>query len=359
MGMFVVVSLVIALVGGAVGASLNSALSSGDGAASVGEVSIGSQPSDTSNKTRPGSIADVARRVTPGVVMIKVGNGAGSGFIVENGHIITNNHVVEEAGGGPIEVVFHDKKTAQAKVVGSDPNTDVAVIKPEGVNNMTALPLGNSDSIQVGDSVIAIGSPLGLSSTVTTGIVSAKNRPLAAGGEGGGEAAVFNAIQTDAAINPGNSGGPLVDERGRVIGINSVIKTIGAGRFGGEDQGGNIGLGFAIPINQAKRVAEQLIKTGKAEKAIIGATMSMEFQGRGAQIATTTQNGQPPLLPDGPAERAGLKPGDIITKFNGKPINAPDELIAEIRTRSPGDKVTLTYRRGDQEQTASLTLASG
>jgi S1-C subfamily serine protease len=357
-GMFMVLALVIALVAGGVGAGVGGMFTGGEGdPATVSGVSIGSQPSGSASR-RPGSIPDVASKVKLGVVMIKVADGAGSGFIVENGHIITNNHVVEQADSGPMQVVFHDGKTASAQVVGRDPNTDVAVIKPEGVSKLTSLALGNSDAIQVGDSVIAVGSPFGLSGTVTSGIVSATNRPLQAGGEDGGDAAVFNAIQTDAAINPGNSGGPLVDEKGRVVGINSVIKTAGGDRFG-EQQGGNIGLGFAIPINQAKRVAEQLIKTGKAEKAIIGATMNMQFQGRGAQIAPSTENGQPPILQDGPAEKAGLRPGDVIVKFNNKPINAPDELIAEIRSRTPGDKVKLTYTRGSKQQTADLTLAAG
>jgi S1-C subfamily serine protease len=358
-GVLLVIGLIIALVAGGAGAVIGSWMSDGSGSSTVGGVSIGEQPGGSANR-RPGSIADVASKAKTGVVMIKVADGAGSGFIVENGYIITNNHVVEQAeNGGPLQVIFHDQKVADAKVIGSDPNTDVAVIKPEGVNGMTALPLGNSDAIQVGDPVIAIGSPLGLSGTVTTGIVSAKNRPLQAGGENGGEAAVFNAIQTDAAINPGNSGGPLVDEKGRVVGINSVIKTLGTGQLGEQVQGGNIGLGFAIPINQAKRVAEQLIKTGRAEKPIIGATMNMQFQGPGAQIASGPDGGRPPLLPDGPAEKAGLRPGDVIVKFNGKPIGKPDELIAEIRSRTPGDKVSITFQRGSEQKTVSLTLAAG
>ncbi|HEU5158084.1 MAG TPA: trypsin-like peptidase domain-containing protein [Streptosporangiaceae bacterium] len=367
-GLLAVLGLVIALVAGAVGAGIGVFATGDDSPA--GSVDLGGGSSASSNNTgatnrAPTSVAGIAKRVLPSVVMIKIQtsggeNGAGTGFITKGGYIITNNHVVAQAAnGGQMQVVFTDEKTTSAKIVGRDPSSDVAVIKPDTTNNLPALPLGNSDDIAVGDPVIAIGSPLGLSGTVTTGIVSALNRPVQTQDEtGSGDSAVLNAIQTDAAINPGNSGGPLVDAQGRVIGINSAIATVGGQGFGSGDQGGNIGVGFAIPVNQAKRVAEQLINNGgKATHAIIGATMDLQFQGNGVRIASTTQNGQAPLVSGGPAEGAGLKPGDVITNFDGKPVTRPEQLIALIRSHAPGDKVKLTYQRDGKSTTVELTLA--
>jgi putative serine protease PepD len=364
LGVLAVLGIVIALVAGALGAGIMAATDNDAG----GNVDLGgsgttSTSSGATNRA-PDSIAGIARRVLPSVVMIKIesgtgGNGAGTGFITRGGYIITNNHVVAgAANGGNMEVVFNDQKTTTATVVGTDASSDVAVIKPQTTNNLPALALGNSDDIAVGDPVIAIGSPLGLSGTVTTGIVSALNRPVSTQGEGGGgDGAILNAIQTDAAINPGNSGGPLVDAQGRVIGINTAIATLG-GQGLSSDQGGNIGVGFAIPVNQGKRVAEQLINNGgKATHAIIGATMDLQYQGDGVRITTVTQNGQPPLVSGGPAEKAGMRPGDVITNFDGKPVTRPEELIALIRSHAPGDRVKLTYERGGQSTPVELTLA--
>jgi putative serine protease PepD len=366
--MLIVLGLVIALVAGAMGAGIGVLATSDDSRA--GGVDLGGGSSTSSSNTgaanrAPTSVAGIAKRVLPSVVMIKIqgpagDNGAGTGFITKNDYIITNNHVVAQAAnGGQMQVVFSDEKTTTARIVGRDPSSDVAVIKPETTNNLPELPLGNSDDIAVGDPVIAIGSPLGLSGTVTTGIVSALNRPVQTQDEtGSGDSAVLNAIQTDAAINPGNSGGPLVDAQGRVIGINSAIATLGGRGLGGDQGGGNIGVGFAIPVNQAKRVAEQLINNGgKATHAIIGATMDLQFQGDGVRIATTTQGGQPPLVSGGPADTAGLEPGDVITNFDGNPVTRPEELIALIRSKAPGDKVKLTYQRDGRPTTVELTLA--
>jgi S1-C subfamily serine protease len=368
LGMLAVLGLVISLVAGALGAGIGVLVSGGDG--SGGGVDLGGgSPTGSSNTgavdRAPTSVAGIAKKVLPSVVMIKVQtgngeNGAGTGFITKGGYIITNNHVVAQAAnGGDMQVVFNDEKTTSASIVGRDPSSDVAVIKPATTNNLPALPLGNSDDIAVGDPVIAIGSPLGLSGTVTTGIVSALHRPVQTQDEtGSGDSAVLNAIQTDAAINPGNSGGPLVDAQGQVIGINSAIATLGGQGLGSGDQGGNIGVGFAIPVNQAKRVAEQLINNGgKATHAIIGATMDLQFQGNGVRIATTSQNGQAPLVGGGPAEKAGLKPGDVITNFDGKPVTRPEELIALIRGHAPGDKVKLIYQHDGKPTTVELTLA--
>jgi putative serine protease PepD len=211
--------------------------------------------------------------------------------------------------------------------------------------------------VQIGDPVIAVGSPLGLSGTVTAGIISAKDRAVTAG-EGGGEASFINAIQTDAAINPGNSGGPLVNLQGQVIGVNSAIATLDTGNVLGGGQGGNIGLGFSIPINQARRVAEQLIRTGKAVHPIIGVTLDRQYQGEGVRILPEAVGDSVPVQPGGPAAKAGLQPGDIITKIDDKTVSAADELIVVIRSKAPGDKVKITYKRGGKEASAEMTLAA-
>lgn len=365
MSVFVLVSVIVALIAGALGAGIGVVATRGGG----GTVDLGGGGAGTTGATNraPGSVAGIARRVVPSVVMIKVTNGteggAGTGFIVGGGYIVTNNHVVAAAvQGGTMQVIYNDGTKTSATIIGHDPNTDIAVIKPGTLGNRPALALGNSDGLAVGDPVIAIGSPLGLAGTVTTGIVSALDRPVTTSGEGG-ESAYINAIQTDAAINPGNSGGPLVDSQGRVIGVNSAIATLGTPDTGsGQQQSGSIGLGFAIPSNQVKRVAEQLIKSGKAVHPVIGACIDMAYQGGGARISTAgsaTQCKSGAIVPGGPAAKAGLKPGDIITAFGGKTIGGADELIVAIRAKAPGDTVQITYTRGGQSRTTSLTLGAG
>ncbi|WP_051712883.1 S1C family serine protease [Spirillospora albida] len=364
LGLLAAVALIVALVAGAVGAGIGVIATGGED--DGGPVSLGGgTEGDTKVPARPpDSVAGVARRVLPGVVMIKVqgGNGeggAGTGFIVNGGYILTNNHVVEGAGGnGQIQIVFHDKKTLPATIKGTDPSSDVAVLKPEGQHSLPALQVGDSSKIAVGDPVIAIGSPLGLQGSVTTGIVSSLNRAVPTGGENGGDASVLNAIQTDAAINPGNSGGPLVDGQGRVIGINTAIATLGSRGLGGDTPSGSIGLGFAIPINQGKRVAEEIIRTGSARRAQIGIGMDQTFAGPGVKIAERSQNGIEPIVKGGPAERAGLKPGDVITKLGDHVIDGPADLAAQIRSRAPGEKVVVTYVRGGREATVEVTLAA-
>ncbi len=303
----------------------------------------------------PGSIAGIAQRVLPSVVSISTetttGSATGSGFIIESsGYILTNNHVVEGAtGSGAITVTLNSGRTLPATIVGTDTAYDLAVLKV-AATNLPALQFGDSDKIQVGDPVIAIGSPLGLSGTVTSGIISAKDRAVSAGGSSG-ESSFINALQTDAAINPGNSGGPLVDATGAVIGVNSAIASLGSS-IGG--QSGSIGLGFAIPINQARKTANQLIKTGKATYPILGISLDLNYAQGGAKI-TNTPTG---IHAGSPAEAAGLKAGDIITKFDGKAINGPDELIVAVRARNVGDKVSLTYLRDGISHDVSLTLAA-
>ncbi|MCP9953938.1 trypsin-like peptidase domain-containing protein [Actinomadura madurae] len=349
--------------GGALGAGIGVIATDDDDG---GSVSLGGGTGgDTKVQSRPpDSVAGVAQRVLPSVVMIRTesaqGEIGGTGFIVNGGYVITNNHVVAGAGGGSgqIKIVFNDKKTLPATVKGADPSSDVAVLKPEGQHSLPALAVGDSSAIAVGDPVIAIGSPLGLQGSVTTGIVSSLNRAVPTQGEGGADASYLNAIQTDAAINPGNSGGPLVDAKGRVIGINTAILTVGGQSLGGEQQSGNIGLGFAIPINQGKRVAEEIIRTGTVKQAKLGVLPDPRYQEGGARIMPQPVNGQDPVTKGGPADKAGLKPGDVITKVDDKPIEDATDLIAQIRSRAPGDRIKITYQREGRESTVEVTLGS-
>jgi len=313
----------------------------------------------------PGSVAEVAARIIPSVVSITTrtsnGGGTGSGFVLRSdGYLLTNNHVVADAIGadggqiaGALKVQLSDGRTFEGQIVGRDPSYDLAVVKV-AVTGLTALALGDSDKIQVGDPVIAIGSPLGLSGTVTTGIISAKNRAVTTSGSTSPDNSFINALQTDAAINPGNSGGPLVDATGAVIGVNSAIASLGSA-FGG--QSGSIGLGFSIPINQAKRTAEELIRTGVSSHPIIGVSLDTAFAGPGARIASTGDA----VTPGSPAAKAGLQPGDVIVAIDDQRVANSDELIVAIRSHSPGDRVTLTYTRGnakDVEVKVNLTLAA-
>jgi putative serine protease PepD len=298
-------------------------------------------------------MANIAARVVPSVVTIKVdagseGEGTGSGFVVDGrGHILTNNHVVAAGGGnGVIEVVLSNGETEDARIIGRDASYDLAVLKIDRTD-LTPLQLGPSESVLVGDPVIAVGAPLGLEQTVTSGIVSALNRPVAPGA--GNETSFINAIQTDAAINPGNSGGPLLDLSGKVIGVNSAIARVPGS---GSAASGNIGLGFAIPSDQARRTADQLIATGKATHPIIGVLLDRTFSGEGAKV----QNSGKAVTPNGPAERAGVQPGDVIVSFEGKPVRTPDQLIVSIRARAVGDTVTLTIERDGQQRQLKMTL---
>ena len=303
---------------------------------------------------KPDSIAGIAARVSPSVVSIEVsrGNsgGTGSGFFLDStGHILTNNHVISLAAraGALINVKLANGKNYEAKLVGRDIPYDLAVIKIN-VTDAPALQLGNSDEVQVGDGVIAIGSPLGLTGTVTSGIISAKNRPVTSG-SGTRESSFINAIQTDAAINPGNSGGPLVDLSGAVVGINSAIATTGSG-FGG--QSGSIGLGFAIPINQARKTADQLIKNGSSTYPIMGVSLDLRYSGVGAKIPDEAGS----VTPNGPAARAGIKPGDVIIEIAGKAVDTADEAIIKVRSLNVGDKVKIKFKREGVTKEVSLVL---
>ncbi|WP_255491778.1 S1C family serine protease [Actinotalea sp. JY-7876] len=301
-------------------------------------------------------VAAVAAAVLPSVVSIEVrgqgGQGTGSGFVLrDDGYILTNNHVVAAAAdGGEVVVVLADGAQEPAEIVGRTAAYDLAVLKIDRTD-LTPLVLGDSDAVVVGDPVVAIGAPLGLQGTVTTGIVSALNRPVSAGG-GAEETAFINAIQTDAAINPGNSGGPLVDAAGEVIGINSAI----AQRPGAGGASGSIGLGFAITSNQARHTAAELIETGSATYPVIGVLLDSRYEGEGVQVSAEAQNGTPAVTPDGPADRAGIEPGDVIVAIDGRPVTEDDELIVAIRAKAPGDAITLTVRSGDDERDVRVVL---
>lgn len=301
-----------------------------------------------------GSVEQVAARVTPTVLQLRVRSsrlaGEGSGIVLSSdGLILTNNHVIEVAAdGGSAEAVFSDGRTAPVEIVGRAPSFDLAVVRAQGVSGLPIAELGRSDDILVGQEVVAIGSPLGLSSTVTAGIISAVNRPVRAGGEASGQETVLDALQTDAAINPGNSGGPLVDMAGRVIGINSAIASISSDGA----QAGSIGLGFAIPIDQAKRIADELIQTGHATQAVLGVSVSAGRPDAGPALIQQ-------VMPDSAAARAGLQPGETITKVDDRVIENGDALVAAIRSYPPGSGVTLTVKdSANATRQVGVTLGS-
>jgi putative serine protease PepD len=345
----VALALGAGLLGGAAGAGVVTILDDDQPAAgsnSPAQSSLDSSSSDSNQSTSSfSSVEDVAAEVLPSVVSIAVqsqlGQGTGSGVIISSdGQIMTNNHVVES--GGQLTVTFHDGTTAQAEVVGTDPVTDLAVIQAQDVSGLTPAELGTSGDLEVGQQVVAIGSPFGLEGTVTSGIVSALGRPVSAG-QAQNNLAVIDAIQTDAPINPGNSGGPLVNMSGQVVGINSAIYSPS-----GE---GSVGLGFAIPIDQAKPIAEELLDSGQAAHARIGISVGdSNSETRGALIASVEAGSG--------ADEAGLAQGDIITKLDDRLITGGESLIAAVRSHRPGDTVTLTYIRNGETQTAQVTLGS-
>ncbi|MFE9486102.1 trypsin-like peptidase domain-containing protein [Streptomyces sp. NPDC006641] len=360
MGSLVAAVAVAALVAGGIGGAFGYWAADRNG--SSGSTTVSASANQQDLKRDPGTVAGVAAKALPSVVTIDAQGGdgeggTGTGFVYDKeGHILTNNHVVASAAdSGQLTATFSNGKKYGAEVVGRAQGYDVAVLKLKNPpSGLTPLALGNSDQVAVGDSTIAIGAPFGLSNTVTTGIISAKNRPVASGDGSGGSNSYMSALQTDASINPGNSGGPLLDARGAVIGINSAIQSTGSSV--GQTQAGSIGLGFAIPINQATNVAQQLIKTGKPVYPVIGATVTMDEKTGGAVISDQGAGGTPAVSKDGPADRAGLKAGDVITKFNDTVIDSGPTLIGEIWTHKPGDRVTLTYQRDGRTATAQVTL---
>ncbi|MFJ8183194.1 trypsin-like peptidase domain-containing protein [Streptomyces sp. NPDC096105] len=356
-GAAVLIALVSGIAGGVVGVQLER--NGGIGAVELPQAGVEAPDRD------PDSVAGIAAQALPSVVTLHVSGGGragtGTGFVLDDrGHILTNDHVVEPAGAdGDITVTFHSGDTAEAAVVGRDSGYDLAVVRVKGVRGLTPLPLGNSDNVQVGDPVVAIGAPFDLAGTVTSGIISARERPITAGGEkgDGSDVSYVDALQTDAPINPGNSGGPLLDGKGRVVGINSAIRSADGG-LDPEGGSGSIGLGFAIPINQGKRVAEELIETGKATHPVIGITLDMDYSGDGARVATEGSDGGPPVSTGGPGAEAGIRPGDVITEVDGRPVRSGEELIVKTRAHRPGDRLELTLERNGEERTVSLVLGS-
>lgn len=295
-----------------------------------------------------GGVEEVAATVLPTVVSIQVATrtsaGEGSGSIISSdGYVLTNHHVVAGAqSGGLLRVTLNNGITHQADYVASDQATDIAVIRIRDVSGLPTIQFGDSEGLRVGQQTVAVGAPLGLSSTVTTGIVSALNRPVRAS-DGGGESSLIDAIQTDAAINPGNSGGPLVDMDGNLIGMNSVIASLSSG---GET--GSIGLGFAIPSNFAKRVADELMTSGEASHPMLGVQVAARPDINGALIAGVEDGG--------PAARAGLSTGDVVTRLNDRIIDSSDALIAAVRSQGYGETVTLTVSQPDSGQTRQVEV---
>ncbi len=363
------IALATALVAGGGAGYLAGSAQSGNQSSTPSSAVSGNEPDQHNELRNPtvadpaeapaGSVEQVAAAVLPAVVSIEVatprGSAEGSGSIISaDGYVLTNHHVVAgaETPGSKIQVSLNDGSRHDAQFVASDVNTDVGVIKIEGVSDLPVVHFGNSDDLRVGQEVVAVGSPLGLSATVTSGIVSALNRPVRAS-QGGGESSLMDGIQTDAAINPGNSGGPLVDMSGNLIGMNSAIASLSSGGFGETSQGGSIGLGFAIPSNFAKRVADQLIEKGEAAQPMLGVRVSVvESLGGGAVVAG--------VEPGSAADQAGLQAGDVITRLNDRPIDSADALIAATRSKEFGETVTLQVQRGEQSQPipVEVTLSS-
>jgi putative serine protease PepD len=311
----------------------------------------GDKPAPAPLEADNASVAAVAEALLPSTVQIltrggsgAAGDATGSGFVVDReGHVITNNHVVSGVSeGGKIQVIDHAGRPHTAEIVGRSPVYDIAVLDVEGAEDLRPAALGSSRSMNVGETVVAIGSPLGLSSTVTSGIVSALDRPVTTGDED--ESSFINAVQTDAAINPGNSGGPLVNLRGEVVGVNSAIATMG----GFASKAGNIGVGFAIPMEQVRVTATQIVRTGEAEYPVIGAEVNTGARRNGAEIVK---------VPSGtPADRAGLQDGDVVVRVGEKPVADGIGLIVAIRSHQPGETIRLTVRRGGSERTLEVTL---
>ncbi len=311
--------------------------------------------SNAPDRADDGSVESVAAEVLPSVVQIEVsgaeGSGTGSGIILTaDGRILTNNHVVEmAASGGEMRVSFEDGTTAPAEIVGTDPLTDTAVIQAQDVSGLTPASIGDSSGLQVGQDVVAIGSPFGLDATVTSGIVSALNRPVNVGSDDQGNSTTYPAIQTDAAINPGNSGGPLVDMNGDVVGINSSIRTAS----NGTGQSGSIGLGFSIPINEVLPIVDQMVAGETPTHARLGLSVGdtdTQTVGDGALVQEVTAGSA--------AEQAGIEAGDVITKVDDLRITGADSLVATIRSYRPGDSVTVTYFRDGDSSTATVKLDS-
>ncbi|HEX6194612.1 MAG TPA: trypsin-like peptidase domain-containing protein [Jiangellaceae bacterium] len=330
-GTMLAVGTAIAIVAGAIGAVTTAILADGTGERTV----ITRLGADPATQQAPVTMSGVADSVMPSVVSVEAGSASGSGFVIsDDGHILTNNHVIAEASED-VELIFSDGRREEAELVGASPTYDLAVLEVDRTD-LRPVVLGDPSTLSVGDTVLAIGSPLGLEGTVTSGILSAVDRPVTAGGRD--DTAFINALQTDAAINPGNSGGPLVDSSGRVVGVTSAIATMSLG-----PNPGSIGLGFAIPIDQARRTAQQIIEHGEAVYPVMGVRLDPSFSGPGARVAAATDD-RPGVTPGGPAEQAGIVPGDVIVELEGRVVRTAEELVVALRSHQPGDDVTLVVR---------------
>jgi putative serine protease PepD len=362
-------ALVLGGVAGVGGSALFHAFNDDDSTTATSSTPAGPFQATKNTPVADGTVEKVAQSVLPSVVKVNVtssqGAGSGSGIILsKDGKILTNNHVVAGAGdNGSITVNFNDGTTKRAKVIGTDPVTDVAVIQAEGASDLTPASLGKSSDLKVGQTVVAVGSPFGLNATVTTGIVSALNRPVSVSSseeqnpfgvpdqqqQGQDLSTTYPAIQTDAAINPGNSGGPLVDMSGRVVGINSSIRTASDT----SSQGGSIGLGFSIPIDEVLPIVNQITDKQAPTHARLGVSVtdvSGNTLNQGAQLRSIESGGA--------AGKAGLKVGDVITKVDDEVIDGSESLVATIRGHRPGDQVTITYLRGGKSHTVTTDLGS-
>jgi putative serine protease PepD len=352
-----VVIVVVALLVGAVGGAVGGFLGSRFGSATV-DPAVTIAPVNPAIERPAGSVAAIAARLIPAVVSVEVRTGdtgdTGSGFVIDPaGYILTNNHVISLAAtdaGASLTVVFNDAggTRAKASIVGRDPLSDLAVLKVSA-DKLTVAPVGTSSALLVGDSVIAIGSPLGLTGTVTTGIVSALHRPVHLSGEGTDTDAVIDAIQTDASVNPGNSGGPLVDASGSVVGVTTAIRTLGGDQSG---SAGSIGLGFAIPIDYAISIAKELIAGGKIQHPTLGVNARSVTDGTtdGAEVQNV-QDG-------GPAAHAGIQEGDVIVKVGDRTVGSADELSVAVGSHAVGDTVAVELLRGGKRMTVSVTLSA-
>ncbi|QSB04599.1 S1C family serine protease [Natronoglycomyces albus] len=341
LGVVVAVSVVVALVAGTLGAALGIYASRAGGGFASGPIS----GADPITDREMSSAAEVVDNLMPSVVtVLTAGGGNGSGFFIsEDGLVMTNAHVVD--GSSSLQVQLSNGEVHQGELIGSDPETDVAVLKVEG-EDFPPVVFADSDELNVGDPALAVGAPLGLSSTVTQGMISALDRPVVTEDNMGDTAAIMAAVQTDAAINPGNSGGPLTDAGGQVIGVNTAI----AGFSDERGNAGSIGIGFAIPINHARRIAEELVATGSASRTVMGAEVGASSIGVGVELST--------IVPGSPAEEAGLEDGDIVTSFNGATVTDNLELVALVRKYAPGTTVEVVYQRNGAENSTEVTLAA-